>query len=151
MKMDYDDNRDDFNFSIVNFPLICCSIQAAYVYARVYISQLLRHSMACSSYLRYLVSWFQLMSILLTQGTMTNRSILHLGSATVAIMNLFIVIVTQCLTPSLLSRLRHFLCFDGWSLLSRDCLSFWNTWDLPLFVLLISLFVWGWHNAVTAP
>jgi hypothetical protein len=43
------DKRDDFNFPIVNFPLICNNIPAAPAYG-VYISQLLQYSTACGSY-----------------------------------------------------------------------------------------------------
>jgi hypothetical protein len=44
---------DDFNFPIVNFPLICSNIPAASVY-RVYISQLMRYSRVCGSYQDFL-------------------------------------------------------------------------------------------------
>ena len=40
------DKRDDFNFTIVNFPFICSQIPAY----GVYISQLTRYSRACGSY-----------------------------------------------------------------------------------------------------
>jgi hypothetical protein len=43
------DNRDDFNFPIVNFPSICSNIPAAPAYG-VYISQMIRYSRACGSY-----------------------------------------------------------------------------------------------------
>jgi hypothetical protein len=44
------DKRDDFNFPIVNFPFICSNIPAAPAYG-VYISQLIRYSRACGSYI----------------------------------------------------------------------------------------------------
>jgi hypothetical protein len=44
------DKRDNFNFPIVNFPFICSNISAAPAYG-VYISQLIRYSRACGSYL----------------------------------------------------------------------------------------------------
>jgi hypothetical protein len=47
------DKRDDFNFPIVKFPFICSNIPAAPAY-RVYISQLIRYSRACGSYLDFL-------------------------------------------------------------------------------------------------
>ena len=47
------DKRDDFNFPIVNFPLICSNIPAAPAY-EVYISQLIRYSRACGSYQDFL-------------------------------------------------------------------------------------------------
>jgi hypothetical protein len=43
------DNRDDFNFPIVNFPFICSNIPAAPT-CGVYISQLIRYYRACGSY-----------------------------------------------------------------------------------------------------
>ena len=43
------DKRDDFNFHIVNFPLLRSNIPAAPAYG-VYISQLIRYSRACGSY-----------------------------------------------------------------------------------------------------
>jgi hypothetical protein len=43
------DKREDFNFSILNFPFICSNIPAAPVYG-VYISQLMRYSRAFGSY-----------------------------------------------------------------------------------------------------
>ena len=43
------DKRDDFNFPIVFFPVICSNIPAAPAYG-VYISQLIRYSRACGSY-----------------------------------------------------------------------------------------------------
>jgi hypothetical protein len=47
------DKRNDFNFHIVNFPLIWSNIPAAPVYG-VYISQLIRFSRACGSYQDFL-------------------------------------------------------------------------------------------------
>ena len=47
------DKRDDFNFTIVNFPFICKNIPAAPAY-RPYISQLIRYSRACGSYQGFL-------------------------------------------------------------------------------------------------
>jgi hypothetical protein len=43
------DQRDDFNFAIVNFQFICSDIPAEPAYG-VYISQLIRYSRACGSY-----------------------------------------------------------------------------------------------------
>ena len=53
LKMKLYDKRDDFNFPIENFPFKCSNIPAAPVYG-VYISQLIRHSRACSSYQDFL-------------------------------------------------------------------------------------------------
>lgn len=47
------DTRDDSSFQIVNFPFLCSKIPAASVYG-VYISRLIRHYMACFSYLDFL-------------------------------------------------------------------------------------------------
>ena len=43
------DNRDYFNYVIVNFPFLCSNIPAAPVYG-VYISQVIQHSRARGSY-----------------------------------------------------------------------------------------------------
>jgi hypothetical protein len=43
------DKRDDFNFSIVNFPHLCCNIPFSPAYG-VYISQLIRYAKACLTY-----------------------------------------------------------------------------------------------------
>jgi hypothetical protein len=61
------DNRDDFNFPIVNFPFICSNIPAVPA-CRVYISQLIRYSRACGSYQDVLDIWLLLTRKLLNQG-----------------------------------------------------------------------------------
>ncbi|WP_435329616.1 hypothetical protein, partial [Klebsiella pneumoniae] len=43
------DKRDDFNFSIVNFPFLCSNIPASPAYG-VFVSQLIRYGRAYSSY-----------------------------------------------------------------------------------------------------
>jgi hypothetical protein len=43
------DKRDDFDFSIVNFPFICSNIPLSSAYG-VYISQLIRYARACFAY-----------------------------------------------------------------------------------------------------
>ena len=43
------DKRDDFNFSIVNFPYLCSNIPSSAAYG-VFVSQLIRYARACSSY-----------------------------------------------------------------------------------------------------
>ena len=49
LKMKLYDKRDDFNFPIENFPFKCSNIPATPLHV-VYISQLIRESIACSSY-----------------------------------------------------------------------------------------------------
>jgi hypothetical protein len=61
------DKRDDFNFPIVNFPLICSNISAAPAYG-VYISQLIRYSRACGTYQDFLDRGLVLTTKLLNQG-----------------------------------------------------------------------------------
>jgi len=61
------DKRDDFNFLIVNFPLICSNIPAAPAYV-VYISQLIRYSRACGSYQDVLDRGLLLTRMLLYHG-----------------------------------------------------------------------------------
>ena len=48
------DKRDDFNFSIVNFPYLCSNIQSSPAYG-VYVSQLIRHARACSTYEQFIM------------------------------------------------------------------------------------------------
>ena len=59
--------RDDFNFHIVNFPVICNNIPAAPVYG-VYISQLIRYSRECGSYQEFLDRGLLLQRKLRNQG-----------------------------------------------------------------------------------
>ena len=61
------DKRDDFNFPIANFPLICSNIPAAPAYG-VYISQLIGYSRACGTYQDFLDRGFVLTTKLLNQG-----------------------------------------------------------------------------------
>jgi hypothetical protein len=58
--------RDDFPFSIVNFPFVCNNVPAAPVYG-VYISQLIRYARACGSNQDFLVRGFLLTRKLLNQ------------------------------------------------------------------------------------
>jgi hypothetical protein len=61
------DKRDDFNFPIVNFPVICSNIPAAPAYG-VYISQMIQCSRACGSYQDFLDRGLLLTRKLLNQG-----------------------------------------------------------------------------------
>jgi hypothetical protein len=61
------DKRDDFNFSIVNFPYLCSNIPASPAYV-VYISQLIRYAIACSIYDQLLVGGILLTNKLMSQG-----------------------------------------------------------------------------------
>ena len=47
------DKRDDFSFSIVNFPYLCSNIPSSPAYG-VYVSQLIRYASACSAYDQFL-------------------------------------------------------------------------------------------------
>ena len=47
------DNRDDFDFPIVNFPLVWSNVQAASAFG-VYISQVIRYSRVCGSFQDFL-------------------------------------------------------------------------------------------------
>ena len=66
------DKRDDFDFSIVNFPFLCSNIPRSPAYG-VFISQLIRYSRACSSYQDFLIRAKLLTSKLLRQGYQLNR------------------------------------------------------------------------------
>ena len=61
------DKRDDFNFSIVNFPFLSSNIPESPAYG-VYISQLIRYSRACSDYHDFLSRGKLLTAKLLRQG-----------------------------------------------------------------------------------
>ena len=61
------DKRDDFNIPIVNFPFICSNIPAAPAYG-VFISQLIRYSIACGSYQDFLNRGLLLTKKLMNQG-----------------------------------------------------------------------------------
>jgi hypothetical protein len=64
--------RDDFNFSIVNFPYLCSNIPASSAYG-VYISQLIRYAWACSKYDQFLVRGSLLTNKLMPQGFHLSR------------------------------------------------------------------------------
>ena len=66
------DKRDDFNFSIVNFPFLCDNIPAAPANG-VYISQLIRYSRACVYYQDFLDRGLLLTKKLLNQGFLMVR------------------------------------------------------------------------------
>jgi hypothetical protein len=61
------DKRDDINFPIVSFPFICNNIPAAPSY-EIYISQLIRYSLACGSYQDFLNRGLLLTKKLMNQG-----------------------------------------------------------------------------------
>ena len=61
------DKRDDFNFTIVNFPFLDSNIPASPAYG-VYVSQLIRYARACSVYADFLGRASLLTSKLLKQG-----------------------------------------------------------------------------------
>jgi hypothetical protein len=61
------DQRNDYNFPIVNFPFICSNIPAAPAYG-VYISQMIRYSRACGSYQNFINRELLLTRKLLNQG-----------------------------------------------------------------------------------
>ena len=65
------DKRDDFNFTIVNFPFICNNIPATPAY-ELCISQLIRYSRACGSYQDFLDRNHKLWNIVSSE-----RYILH--------------------------------------------------------------------------
>jgi hypothetical protein len=66
------DKRDDFNFSIVNFPYLCSNIPASPAYG-VYISQLIRYARACSTNVQFLVRGSLLRNKLMSQGFQLSR------------------------------------------------------------------------------
>ena len=63
--------RDDFNFSIVNFPFICSNIPAAPaygIYIYIYIYQMIRYARACGSYQDFIDRGLLLTRKLLNKG-----------------------------------------------------------------------------------
>ena len=60
------DKRDDFNFSIVNFPYLCRNIPSSPAYG-VYVSQLIRYAIACSTYEQFIMRGKLLTNKLLKQ------------------------------------------------------------------------------------
>ena len=66
------DKRDDFNFTIVNFPYLDSNIPASPAYG-VFISQLVRYARASSSYIDFCNRASLLTSRLLQQGYLSNR------------------------------------------------------------------------------
>ena len=61
------DKRDDFNFTIINFPSMCSNVPASPAYG-VYISQLIRYARASSNYSDFLKRHLHLRNRLLDQG-----------------------------------------------------------------------------------
>jgi hypothetical protein len=68
----YGKKKDDFNFSIINFPYLCNNIPFSLTYG-VYISQLNRYSRACSTYDQFLIRCNQLTRKLMSQGFLQSR------------------------------------------------------------------------------
>ena len=61
------DKRDDFNFPVVNFPLLSSNIPSAPAYG-VYVSQLIRYARACLNYQDFMERGKVLTTKLLSQG-----------------------------------------------------------------------------------
>ena len=68
------DKRDDFNFTIVNFPFLDSNIPVSPAYG-VFVSQLIRYSRASSEYQDFIYRGSQLVSKLLQQGYVLARLI----------------------------------------------------------------------------
>ena len=66
------DKRDDFSFTIVNFPYICSNIPLSPA-CGVYISQLIRYARACSTYDQFLSRSRLLTDKLMLQGHLQSR------------------------------------------------------------------------------
>ena len=66
------DKRDDFNFSIVNFPYICSNIPSGPAYG-IYISQLVRYSRVCLVYDDFCIRHIELVRRLMSQGYKINK------------------------------------------------------------------------------
>ena len=68
------DKRDDFDFTIVNYPFLDSNIPASPAYG-VFVSQLIRYARACSTYSDFLGRASLLTSKLLNQGYLQARLI----------------------------------------------------------------------------
>ena len=66
------DKRDDFNFSIVNFPYLCSNIPSSPAYG-VFVSQLIRYARACSTYDEFLKRGMLLTNKLIKQDYQQSR------------------------------------------------------------------------------
>ena len=66
------DKRDDFNFSIVNFPYLCSNIPSSPAYG-VFVSQLIRYCRASSKYHDFVSRSTQLVTKLKNQGYVLTR------------------------------------------------------------------------------
>ena len=66
------DKRDDFNFHITNFPFLSSNIPSSPAFG-VFISQLIRYAMACSSYECIILRAVRLSNKLLGQGYVKQR------------------------------------------------------------------------------
>jgi hypothetical protein len=66
------DKRNNFNFSIVNFPYLCSNIPVSPAYG-VYILQLIWYARACSTYDQFLVRVSLLTNKLMPQGFQLSR------------------------------------------------------------------------------
>jgi hypothetical protein len=66
------DKRDDFSFTIVNFPYICSNIPLSPAYG-IYISQLIRYARAYSTYDQFLILSRLLTDNLMLQGFLQSR------------------------------------------------------------------------------
>jgi hypothetical protein len=66
------DKRDDFSFTIVNFPYICSNIPLSPAY-KVYISQLMRYARVCSTYDQFLSRSRLLTDKLILHGFLQSR------------------------------------------------------------------------------
>ena len=89
------DRRDDFNFPIVNFPLICSNITTAPAYG-VYISQLIRYSRVCGTYQNFLDGGFVLTRKLLNQEFLLVQLKSSLRNLTVATNTWFTAMEYMC-------------------------------------------------------
>ena len=66
------DKRDDFNFSITNFPFLCSNIPSSPAYG-VFISQLIRYARASTKYTDFTLRARRLSDKLLSQGYVCDR------------------------------------------------------------------------------
>ena len=116
------DKRDYFNFPIVNFLFICINIPSAPAYG-VYISKLIRYSIACGSYQNFIDRGLLLTRKLLNQGSSWLNWSYHFESITVATMTWLTVMVYMChKSPRICSTCReHFPVLSSFMTYHRVC------------------------------
>jgi len=128
LKTKHYDKRDDFSFSIVNFPFISSNIPASPAYG-IYISQLICYSRACAQYSDFLDRVQLLIQWLLKQGYVAPRlksSLQKFYRRHHSLVDRYEISISQMKMEQILSP-EH----GGCLIRSRNCLAVTSTWGHP--------------------